>query len=153
MSKMTSWDFMIVWFQWQKNKWVISIATDIAKCTMIMLKCLILLSQNMRLWYRLINSLRLSDTYMYMRHQPRPSLVQIMACHLFGAKPLSEPMLYYCQLDSLEQTSVKLYSKFKHFHSRKCIWKCCLEMSAILTCPQSFKTHSGKNWPKTSHLI
>ena len=34
----------------------------------------------------------------YMRHQPRPSLLQIMACRLFGAKPLSEPMLPYCQL-------------------------------------------------------
>ena len=27
--------------------------------------------------------------------QPMPSLVQIMACRLFGDKPLSEPMLYY----------------------------------------------------------
>ena len=26
----------------------------------------------------------------------------------------------------LEQTSVKLESKFYHFHSRKCVWKCCL---------------------------
>ena len=25
-----------------------------------------------------------------------PSLVQIMACHLVGAEPLSEPMLEYC---------------------------------------------------------
>ena len=25
-----------------------------------------------------------------------PLLVQIMACHLIGAKPLSEPMLEYC---------------------------------------------------------
>ena len=38
-----------------------------------------------------VNSLRLSDSYM---HQwTRPSLVQIMACRLFGTKPLSEPML------------------------------------------------------------
>ena len=37
----------------------------------------------------------------------KPSLVQIMACHLAGAKPLSEPMLEYCQLDPWEQTSVK----------------------------------------------
>ena len=41
-----------------------------------------------------INSLRSSDAY--MRHWTGPSLVQIMACHLFGAKPLSEPMLEYC---------------------------------------------------------
>ena len=32
----------------------------------------------------------------YMRHQPRLSLVQIMACRLVDAKPLSKPMLEYC---------------------------------------------------------
>ena len=58
--------------------------------------------------------------------EPRPSLVQIMAYHLFSTEPLSEPMLYYCQLGPQEQTSVKLHWKFKHFHSKKCIWKCCL---------------------------
>ena len=41
-----------------------------------------------------INSWRPSDAYMC--HQTRPSLVQIMACCLVGAKPLSEPMLGYC---------------------------------------------------------
>ena len=35
----------------------------------------------------------------YMRQWIR-TLVQIMACRLFGAKPLPEPMLVYCQLDS-----------------------------------------------------
>ena len=69
-----------------------------------------------------LNSLRPSDAY--MRHQPRPWMVQIMACRLFGAKPLSEPMPYYCQLDPLQQTSIELYLKCKHFHSRKRIWKC-----------------------------
>ena len=51
------------------------------------------------------------------------ALVQIMACRLFHAKPLSKPMLGYCQLDSQEQTSVKFQSNYKTFHSRKCIWK------------------------------
>ena len=37
----------------------------------------------------------------------RPSLVQIMACHLVVAKPLSEPILEYCKLDPQEQTSMK----------------------------------------------
>ena len=46
-----------------------------------------------------------------------------MACRLFGAKPLSKPMLGYCQLDHQEQTSVKFKMKYKTFHSRKCIWK------------------------------
>ena len=47
-----------------------------------------------------------------------------MACRLAGAKPLYVPMLYHCQLDNWEQTSVKLHSKFKHFHSGKCIRNC-----------------------------
>ena len=47
-----------------------------------------------------------------------------MACRLFGAKPLPEPMLAYCQLDPWEQVSVKFESEFHNFHSRKCIWKC-----------------------------
>ena len=33
----------------------------------------------------------------------KPSWVQIMACPLDGAKPLSEHMLAYCHLDSWEQ--------------------------------------------------
>ena len=35
----------------------------------------------------------------YMRQWTGSGLVQIMACHLFGAKPLSKLMLVYCQLD------------------------------------------------------
>ena len=38
------------------------------------------------------------------------ALVQVMACRLFGAKPLPEPMLPYCQLDPWEQSSVKFES-------------------------------------------
>ena len=46
---------------------------------------------------------------------------------MFGDKPLSEPVMVYCQLDPREHISMKLYLKFKSFHSRKCIWKCCLQ--------------------------
>ena len=35
----------------------------------------------------------------YMRQWIGPALVQIMACRLFGDKPLSKPTLGYCQLD------------------------------------------------------
>ena len=52
------------------------------------------------------------------------SLVHVMACRLFGAKPLPEPMLAHRQLDSWEPISVKFESKFYHFHSRKFIQKC-----------------------------
>ena len=38
-----------------------------------------------------------------------------MACHLFGAKPLPEPMLTYCEMYPKKQTSVKCESKYKTF--------------------------------------
>ena len=55
---------------------------------------------------------------------PGAVLVQVMACCLFGAKPLPEPMLAYCQLDSWEQIAVKIEWEFYHFHSRKFIRNC-----------------------------
>ena len=75
------------------------------------------------IWKFSVNSLRPSDILMHQYIMP--ALVQIMACHLFGAKPLSEPMLPYYQLDPKEHISLIFYLKFKCFHSRKCTWKCC----------------------------
>ena len=43
----------------------------------------------------------------YMRQLIESVSVQIMASRLFGAMPLSKPMLGYCQLDPYVQTSVK----------------------------------------------
>ena len=34
-----------------------------------------------------------------------------MACRLFGAKPLSEPMLEYCLLDHGEQISMQFFNQ------------------------------------------
>ena len=50
-----------------------------------------------------------------------PSLVQIMVCRLFGAKPSSGPMLAYCQWEPWKLISVKFESKydsFKELHSK-----------------------------------
>ena len=47
----------------------------------------------------------------YMSQWIGSALVQIMACRLFGAKPLSKPLSGYRQLDPKEQTSVKFESK------------------------------------------
>ena len=55
--------------------------------------------------YNYVNSLRPRDAY--MRQWTGPSLVQTMACRLLGAKPLSELVLTYSQLDHKEQNSVK----------------------------------------------
>ena len=59
-----------------------------------------------------------------MHQSIRPSLVQIMACRLFGDNPLSDSMLDYCHLEPWEQISMKFLLQLQHFHSRKCIWKC-----------------------------
>ena len=53
-------------------------------------------------------------------------LLQVNGLPPVGAKPLPpnyKPMLTYYQLDPKAQTSVKFKSKYKTFHSPKCIWK------------------------------
>ena len=62
----------------------------------------------------------------YMHQWIWSAFVQIMACRLFDAKPLAKPMLGYCQLDPMKETSVKFLSKYKSFHLQRCIWKYCL---------------------------
>ena len=81
----------------------------------------------------MIISLRPSDAYM----RPKTaSSVQIMASRLDGAKPLSEPMLEYCCLDTWDQTSVKSQSKLIRFHSKNTFETIVCEMAAILSRPQ-----------------
>ena len=41
-----------------------------------------------------------------------PTLVQVMACHLFSPMPSPEPVLTFCQLDHWEQTSEKSELKY-----------------------------------------
>ena len=55
----------------------------------------------------------------YMYQWTGSALVHVMACRLFGTKPLPEPMLAYCQLDSWEQVSVKFESKFYQYSFKK----------------------------------
>ena len=50
-----------------------------------------------------------------------------MACRLFGAKPLSKPMLGYCWLDNEEQTSVYFFYQ----NTKKYIYK---NISQIIVC-------------------
>ena len=55
----------------------------------------------------------------YMRRWTGSALVQVMACRLDGAKPLSEPMLPYCQLDSKEHISMKFLFEIQMFSTKK----------------------------------
>ena len=66
-----------------------------------------------------------------MRQWIGSALVQIMACRLFGAKPLSKPMLGYCQLDPKEQTWMKFDTKF--FIHENASENIVCEMAAILS--------------------
>ena len=69
-----------------------------------------------------------------------PALVQIMACRLFGTKPLTKPAMDYFQLDPCEYISVKFYPKYNNFHVKKKSAK----LAAILSRPQCGKFH-GKH--------
>ena len=64
-------------------------------------------------WGLIINSLRPSDAF--MRQYNLATLVQIMACRLLGAKPSSEPMLPYCQLDHNETYFSEIIFKIQNF--------------------------------------
>ena len=59
----------------------------------------------------------------YMHQWTGSALVQVKAWCLFGTKPLPEPVLAFCQLDSWEQLPVKFELEFYHFRSRKCLPK------------------------------
>ena len=50
--------------------------------------------------------------------------------HWIRRQTINWTKVTYCQLDPKEQTSVKFEPKRKGFHSRKCIWKCRLQMMA-----------------------
>ena len=68
-----------------------------------------------------------------MRQWFASAMVQIMACRLFGAKPLFKPMLGYFQLDPKEQNSVKFYSNEKKVIHENASEKIVCEMAAILS--------------------
>ena len=67
---------------------------------------------------------------LYVRQWIVSTLVQIMACRLFGAKPLSEPMLGYCLLDIGAPFS-EILTKIQNFSFTK----------------MHLKTSSAKRWP------
>ena len=69
----------------------------------------------------------------YMRQWIGSALVQRMACRLFGAEPLSKPMLGYCQLNPQEHISVKFQSKYNFFIHESASENFISGMAAILS--------------------
>ena len=90
-----------------------------------------------------VNSLRPSDAYMCQ--WTKSSLVQIMAFRLFGAKPLSKPMLEYCQLEPAEPTSVTFKSKFNIF-IQEMYWKMSSPKSRPFCLGLNVLTHALPVW-------
>ena len=79
-------------------------------------------------WSRFFQCLtHLGLSYTSVHPETKSSLVQINVCHLFGDKPLSEPILVYYQLNPWEYTSMKTELKCYNAYSKKNIWKCRLQ--------------------------
>ena len=96
----------------------------------------------------IVNLLRPRDVY--MRRWTWSSLVQIMVWCLFGAKPLSKPMLTSNQLEHKDK--INEISKYEYFHSRKCVWKGCLENVGHLSRSQCVNSASCLESPPSSHV-
>ena len=68
----------------------------------------------------------------------------LMACHSFTNIPLSGPMLDYGHLDPCKQIiKLKFDSNYRISHSRKCIWKCCLQNNSL-----NVTSHFSSWWVK-----
>ena len=73
------------------------------------------------------------------------ALVQVMACRLFGTKPLPEPMLVYCQLDSREEISGRFKSPASPFIQAQITSQRKLQSSASMAFVQGIH-----RWPANS---
>ena len=51
----------------------------------------------------------------------------MMACRLFGAKTLSEPMLVCYKLDRQGEILLQFESNYNNFDVQKFLWKCQLQ--------------------------
>ena len=76
------------------------------------------------------------DKMCHLHWTPLGHRCQIMACRLFGTKPLSEQILSYCQLGPQEQTWVHFKYKDEHFLPQKSVKKLVCKAVAILFRPQ-----------------
>ena len=70
----------------------------------------------------------------YMRHLTGSSFVHVMDCRLFCTKPLSKPMMTYCQFGAKEQSPLNSFIEIKTFSLKKLhLRMSCVEVAAILS--------------------
>ena len=93
------------------------------------------------------NLLMLSDAY--MRHQTRPSLVQILVCSLFSTKPSPETMMAYYQLYPWEHYCEN-WIKIQQLYWGKWISKYRLQTAAILSRLKCLNL-TGLTTPRVEH--
>ena len=87
-----------------------------------------------------------------VRQWTESSLVHMMACHLFGTKALSEPMLTYCQLDPYERNLEK--SKSKYFSFKKKLFEYIVfKMVVVLPRPLCVNIHYQQYPHFSEHII
>ena len=73
------------------------------------------------------------------------SLDQLMACHLFGSKPLSELMLPYCQLGPKEHISIRFIWNSEVFTQENAFENIICKMVAILSLPKYVNIKADNN--------
>ena len=78
-------------------------------------------------------------------------LVQIIACRLFDAKPLSKSMLGYCQLNTMNKLQWNFNQNTKIFIHKKAYENIACEMAAILSGGDEFSGCSVYTAPEFSH--
>ena len=93
-------------------------------------------------WRTLTLMLRSGTAYIHW--QTGSALVQVMACHLFGSKPLLELMLIYYQMDLREWTLVGFFSQNDAQSTKKMHWKVlfakCGTLLWVLMCSWNLRT-------------
>ena len=102
----------------------------------------------------------------HIRQYTRPSLFQITARRVFGAKPLSEPVLAYYSLIMRTYFS-GIGNKIKHFYKRKWVWKFHLQNSGycvsasmcevvqlgrIMSCSNITRHWCAQRWAMTNKI-
>ena len=89
------------------------------------------------------------------------ALVQVMSCHLFGAKPLSEPIL---SIRLLGTNFSEIWIRILSFSFKECIWNCCLpqwwpfgpdwdELKSIQTCIMWYCQILSYQWSPTQLVL
>ena len=112
------WNNLLLWYRW---------STTCIKVVLRVLMVWCFSSQN-------VNSLWPCD--IISCHRSCSTLVQVMTYHLFGAKPLSEPMWTYCQFDPWNKLQWNLQWNSNFFTEENTFENVVSNMLASLFTPQ-----------------